>query len=96
MADKTLLVAAYDSPGDDVPIAAALNFIGEDTLYGRNWGCRSDINYPGLHMELCTLLELRRFVRPLQPRCPATHCLALALGPPPFISRLLSGAGICH
>ena len=53
MADQTLLVAAYDSPDDVTPIAAALNFIGKDTLYGRNWGCRSDVNYPGLHMELC-------------------------------------------
>ena len=32
-------------------IAAALNFIGHDTLYGRNWGSLIDI--PFLHFELC-------------------------------------------
>ncbi len=32
-------------------IAGALNFIGEDTLYGRNWG--SLIKIPFLHFELC-------------------------------------------
>lgn len=32
-------------------IAGALNLIGRDTLYGRNWGC---IEYhPGLHFECC-------------------------------------------
>ena len=54
MADRILLVTAYENPADETPIAAALNFIGQDTLYGRNWGCRSDIDFPGLHMELCT------------------------------------------
>ncbi len=32
-------------------IAGALNFIGKDTLYGRNWGCLKDI--PFLHFETC-------------------------------------------
>lgn len=32
-------------------IAGALNLLGPDTLYGRNWGCR--INVPFLHFELC-------------------------------------------
>ena len=27
----------------------ALNFIGEDTLYGRNWG--ADIDIPNLHLK---------------------------------------------
>ena len=36
---------------DDTPIAAALNFIGSDALYGRNWGCL--IHKPFLHFELC-------------------------------------------
>ncbi|RED49819.1 hypothetical protein DFP90_105191 [Aestuariispira insulae] len=48
MADKTLLVMAYR---DDHPIAGALNLIGSDTLYGRNWGC--DGNYKFLHFEAC-------------------------------------------
>ena len=32
-------------------IAGALNFIGEDALYGRNWG--ADVNIPNLHFEAC-------------------------------------------
>lgn len=33
------------------PIAGAINFIGDDCLYGRYWGCTE--NVPGLHFELC-------------------------------------------
>ena len=36
---------------DDIPIAAALNFIGGEALYGRNWGCLE--HRPFLHFELC-------------------------------------------
>ena len=32
-------------------VAGALNFIGESTLYGRNWG--AIVNIPFLHFELC-------------------------------------------
>jgi predicted N-acyltransferase len=32
-------------------IAGALNLIGADCLYGRNWGCLEDV--PFLHFELC-------------------------------------------
>ena len=32
-------------------VAGALNFIGEGTLYGRNWG--AIVNIPYLHFELC-------------------------------------------
>jgi predicted N-acyltransferase len=32
-------------------IGGALNLIGADALYGRNWGCRGD--YPFLHFEAC-------------------------------------------
>jgi hypothetical protein len=32
-------------------IGGALNLIGDDALYGRNWGCRGD--YPFLHFEAC-------------------------------------------
>jgi uncharacterized protein len=32
-------------------IAGALNFIGGDALYGRNWGCTE--NHPNLHFETC-------------------------------------------
>jgi predicted N-acyltransferase len=32
-------------------VAGALNFIGSDTLYGRNWGCIEE--HPFLHFETC-------------------------------------------
>ncbi|MBA85638.1 GNAT family N-acetyltransferase [Thalassobius sp. S69A] len=48
MRDDTLLVLAEQ---DGVPIAGALNFIGQDTLFGRYWGCIQD--YPCLHFEAC-------------------------------------------
>ncbi len=32
-------------------VAGALNVLGPDTLYGRNWGCRGE--FPFLHFELC-------------------------------------------
>ena len=36
---------------DHTPIAAALNYIGSDALYGRNWGAL--VHKPFLHFELC-------------------------------------------
>ena len=33
------------------PVAGALNLVGPEALYGRNWGCRGD--FPFLHFELC-------------------------------------------
>jgi predicted N-acyltransferase len=47
-ADDVLLIMAKR---DGRYIAGALNFIGGDTLYGRNWGCFED--HPFLHFELC-------------------------------------------
>lgn len=48
MRDDICLVMAW-MDGD--PVAAALNFIGSDALYGRNWGTL--IDKPFLHFELC-------------------------------------------
>ncbi len=50
MADRILLLVAYDR-ATDRPLAAALNMIGAEALYGRYWGCLADI--PCLHFELC-------------------------------------------
>ena len=48
MADRILLVMAeYDGR----IIGGALNFIGSDTLFGRNWG--ADVDIPYLHFEAC-------------------------------------------
>ena len=48
LVDKILLVMA--SRNGEM-IAGALNFIGRDTLYGRNWGCIEAL--PNLHFETC-------------------------------------------
>ena len=48
MADRVLLIMARR---DGRWIAGALNLIGNEALYGRNWGCVEDV--PFLHFELC-------------------------------------------
>ena len=48
MADRVLLVLARKGGRY---IAGALNLIGGDCLYGRNWGCLEDVRF--LHFELC-------------------------------------------
>ncbi len=48
MADRIALVMAFE---DETPVAGALNFIGRDALYGRQWGTLVD--RPFLHFELC-------------------------------------------
>ncbi|SDM59429.1 GNAT family N-acetyltransferase [Maricaulis salignorans] len=48
MADQVLLVLAKK---DGRHIAAALNFIGSNALYGRYWGLLEE--HPHLHFELC-------------------------------------------
>jgi uncharacterized protein len=47
MGDKLLLFLARR---DGVPVAGALNVIGDDALYGRYWGCVEEL--PFLHFEL--------------------------------------------
>ncbi|WP_230772743.1 GNAT family N-acetyltransferase [Sphingomonas sp. Leaf4] len=48
MGDRVLLILAER---DGVPIAGALNLIGDDALYGRYWGAVEEV--PFLHFELC-------------------------------------------
>ena len=48
MADRVLLVMAKR---DGRYIAGAINFIGDDALYGRNWGALEE--HPFLHFEVC-------------------------------------------
>jgi uncharacterized protein len=48
MPDDILLIMAQRNGRN---IAGALNFIGSDRLYGRNWGCVED--HPFLHFEVC-------------------------------------------
>jgi predicted N-acyltransferase len=48
MAERVLLIMARR---EGRWIAGALNLIGDDCLFGRNWGCLEDV--PFLHFELC-------------------------------------------
>ena len=48
MADRIALVMAFR---DGVAIAGALNLIGDEALYGRQWGALEEV--PFLHFELC-------------------------------------------
>lgn len=48
LGEKVVLMQAVHQ---GTPIAAALNLVGRDTLYGRNWGCEGE--WPFLHFELC-------------------------------------------
>ncbi|MEP9373109.1 GNAT family N-acetyltransferase [Mesorhizobium sp. KR1-2] len=48
MRDDVLLVMARRNGRY---VAGAINFIGSDTLFGRNWGCIED--HPFLHFEVC-------------------------------------------
>ena len=58
MSDKIMLVTATPRNGGNqtaTPVAAALNFLGSDTIYGRNWGAAPGLaeQVKNLHMELC-------------------------------------------
>lgn len=48
MADRVVLILIED---DGEWVAGALNLLGADTLYGRNWGCNA--TYKHLHFEAC-------------------------------------------
>jgi uncharacterized protein len=57
MADRVLLIMARRGSRW---IAGALNLIGADCLYGRNWGCVEDV--PFLHFELCYYQAIERAI----------------------------------
>ncbi len=48
LGDRIVLMIAENN---GKPVAGALNLMGEDALFGRNWGCLGE--YPFLHFELC-------------------------------------------
>ena len=48
LGDRAVLMLAEH---DGIAVAGALNMVGNEALYGRNWGCRGD--WPFLHFELC-------------------------------------------
>ncbi len=49
LGERVVLVVAETATGNVV--AGALNFAGEDALYGRYWGCEADYRF--LHFEAC-------------------------------------------
>lgn len=53
MASHILLYLAFEimPDGKEVCIAGAINFIGQDALYGRYWGATKQVDF--LHFELC-------------------------------------------
>ena len=85
MADKVLLLMAGR---EGRWIAGALNLIGGDCLYGRNWGCLEDV--PFLHFELCYYQAIEHAIRLGLPRVEAgaqgEHKIARGYLPAPVYS----------
>ena len=53
MPEKVLLVIAEEDTANGPMVAGALNLIGSDALFGRNWGCTYGSAVKNLHFELC-------------------------------------------
>ena len=85
MADRVLLLMARR---EGRWIAGALNLIGADCLYGRNWGCVEDV--PFLHFELCYYQAIEHAIRLGLPRVEAgaqgQHKIARGYLPAPVYS----------
>ena len=84
MADRVILLIAYDdADGGGRPVAGAMHFIGADTLYGRYWGCLTDIPY--LHFELCYYraidIAIERGLARVEAGAQGGHKLARGYGP---------------
>ncbi|WP_137752319.1 GNAT family N-acetyltransferase [Sphingopyxis sp. L1A2A] len=80
MAEQIILLLAYDG---EQAVAGALHFVGADTLYGRYWGCLTEIPY--LHFELCYYRAIdiaiaRRLAR-VEAGAQGGHKLARGYGP---------------
>ncbi len=54
---------------DGEPVAGALNLLGRDALYGRNWGAAEEV--PFLHFELCYLRAIEFAIEHGLPRVEA-------------------------
>ena len=85
MGDRTLLMLALRAGR---PIAGALNFIGDDCLFGRYWGATEDV--PCLHFELCYYQAIEWAIANGRPRVEAgaqgAHKLARGYRPVPVVS----------
>ena len=58
MADRVMLIMARR---DGRWIAGALNLLGDDCLFGRNWGCLEEV--PFLHFEVCYYRAIEEAIR---------------------------------
>ncbi len=80
MADRILLVMAKRNGRY---IAGAINFIGDDALYGRNWGATED--RPFLHFEVCYYqaieFALKRRLKRVEAGAQGEHKLARGYRP---------------
>ncbi|MFZ4380677.1 MAG: GNAT family N-acetyltransferase [Sandarakinorhabdus sp.] len=85
MGDRVLLMLALRG---GKPIAGALNFIGDECLYGRYWGATQDV--PFLHFELCYYQAIEWAILNGRARVEAgaqgAHKLARGYRPTPVIS----------
>ena len=88
MADRILLVMA--KRGGHY-IAGAINFIGDDALYGRNWGALE--HHPFLHFEVCYYqaidFALERGLKRVEAGAQGEHKLARGYRPVPTYSAHL-------
>lgn len=91
MPDDVLLIMAKR---DGHYIAGALNFIGGDTLFGRNWGCIEE--HPFLHFELCYYqaidFAIERGLKRVEAGAQGAHKLARGYAP----NRTYSAHHIAH
>ena len=85
MGDRVLLMLAVRGRK---PIAGALNFIGDECLYGRYWGATEEV--PFLHFELCYYQAIDWAIANRRARVEAgaqgAHKLARGYRPTPVIS----------
>ena len=85
MADRIALVMAFRG---GTPIAGALNLIGRDALYGRQWGALEDV--PFLHFELCYYqaieFAIRRGLSRVEAGAQGEHKIARGYLPSPVYS----------
>jgi uncharacterized protein len=85
MPEKIVLIMAEQNKRF---IAGALNLVGGDTLYGRNWGCLGD--FPFLHFEACYYraidFAIARGLRRVEAGAQGTHKIQRGYLPSPTYS----------
>ncbi len=85
MASRILLVMAKRAGRY---VAGAINFIGDDALYGRNWGATEE--RPFLHFEICYYqaieFAIRRGLKRVEAGAQGEHKLARGYRPVPTFS----------